>query len=524
MKIERTKNASRNIVFGCILKIYQIVVPFLMRSIMIYFMGVQYLGLNSLFTSILQVLNLAELGVGSAMAYSMYKPISEDDEMTICSLLKLYKTYYWIIGLIIATVGVLLTPFVPRLIKSDLPADLNIYVLYLLNLAVTVLSYWLFAYKNSLLQAHQRTDVVSKITFMTTLVQYTLQISVLAILKNYYIYVTVNLVTQALTNVIIAYVVTRIYPKYKPNGKLSAQMVKDINHRIRDLFTSKIGAVVVNSADTLVISAFLGLTALAIYQNYFFILNSIIGFVAIIFGACTAGIGNSIIVETKEKNFCDLKKLTFIIAWIAGFCTACLLCLYQPFMDIWVGKSFELEFSAIICFCIYYFIYEINQLLNTYKDAAGIWHEDRFRPLVTAFANLAMNLIMVQFWGIYGVLLSTIISMLLIGLPWLLHNLFTVLFAKQEMMPYLGRLLLYAAVTIVNCIATYLVCQLIHLGRWPLLIVRGIICCIVPNVFYFFAYHKLSEFKESVYLINKLARGKFLFFNKVAKNNNRDKG
>ena len=511
MKIERTRNATRNIIFGGILKVYQIIVPFLMRTAMIYFMGVQYLGLNSLFTSILQVLNLAELGVGSAMVYSMYKPIVEDDEITICALLKLYKIYYWLIGLVIAIAGIALTPFIPRLIKSDLPAGLNIYVLYLLNLAVTVLSYWLFAYKNSLLQAHQRTDITSKVTLLTTTLQYGIQLLVLILLKDYYIYIIVNLITQVLTNIITAYAATRMYPDYKPTGKLPKQMVQDINHRIRDLFTSKIGAVVVNSADTIVISAFLGLTALAVYQNYFYILNSIIGFVTIIFTACTAGIGNSIIVETKEKNFNDLKTFTFMIAWIAGFCTVCLLCLYQPFMEIWVGKELTLEFSAVICFCIYYFIYEINQLLNTYKDAAGIWHEDRFRPLITAFANLAMNLIMVQFWGIYGVILSTVLSMLLVGMPWLLHNLFTVLFTPKQLMPYLRRLVLYVGVAAVSCCVTYSICIPIHLNKWPLLLVRAVICCVIPNIIYLIAYYKLPEFRQSLKMMNKITKAKLPF-------------
>ena len=171
MKIERTKNASRNILFGIILKIYQIAVPFLMRTAMIYFMGVQYLGLNSLFTSVLQVLNLAELGVGSAMVYSMYKPIAEDDTKKICALMKLYRLYYRVIGFVIGGVGLVLTPFVPKLISGDVPSGLNIYILYLMNLAATVLSYWLFAYKNSLLQAHQRVDVVSKITLVTNTFQ-----------------------------------------------------------------------------------------------------------------------------------------------------------------------------------------------------------------------------------------------------------------------------------------------------------------------------------------------------------------
>ena len=240
MKIERTKNATRNILFGIILKVYQILVPFLMRTAMIYLMGVQYLGLNSLFTSVLQVLNLAELGVGSAMIYSMYKPIAEDNNTTICALMNLYRTYYRIIGAIIAAVGLFLTPFIPKLISGDVPQGINIYVLYLLNLGATVLSYWLFAYKNSILQAHQRVDIVSKVTLVTSTVQYALQLFVLWVFKNYYLYVVALLTTQALTNIITAICADKLYPQFKPAGKVATEEKKAINGRIKDLFTSKI--------------------------------------------------------------------------------------------------------------------------------------------------------------------------------------------------------------------------------------------------------------------------------------------
>ena len=205
-----------------------------MRTAMIYLMGVQYLGLNSLFTSVLQVLNLAELGVGSAMVYSMYKPIAEDDHVAICALMKLYRTYYRAIGLIIAVVGVALTPFIPHLISGDVPSDINIYILYLLNLGATVLSYWFFAYKNSIFQANQRTDVVSKITLVTNTVQYGLQIFVLWAFHNYYYYVIVMLATQAMTNIVTAIWADRIYPDFKPQGNVGKDKVREINHRKRE--------------------------------------------------------------------------------------------------------------------------------------------------------------------------------------------------------------------------------------------------------------------------------------------------
>lgn len=510
-KIERTKNATRNIIFGVILKAYQIIVPFLMRTALIYLMGVQYLGLNSLFTSILQMLNLAELGVGSAMIYSMYKPIAEDDNATICALMKLYRTYYRLIGLVIAVIGCILTPFIPKLISGDIPNGLNIYTLYLLNLGATVLSYWLYAYKNSILQAHQRTDVVSKVTLVTSTIQYALQLSVLWAFRNYYLYVIVMLATQAVTNIATAVVADKLYPQFKPKGALPKHDVQKINSRIRDLFTSKIGGIIVNSADTIVISAFLGLTALAVYQNYYFILTSITGFITIVFSAVTAGIGNSLVVETKEKNFKDLNVFTFIICWISGFCSCCFLNLYQPFMELWVGKDLMLNFSVVVCFVIYFYVCEVNQLLNTYKDAGGIWHEDRFRPLVTAIANLGMNLVMVQFWGLYGIILSTVLSMLLVGMPWLFHNLFTTMFEKKNMKKYLSSLAFYVLISIIACITSVAICEFINFGLWMTLIIRLIVCLIVPNVIFLIVYVRKSEFKQSVQLVNKMLHGKLNF-------------
>lgn len=507
-KIERTKNATRNIFFGIVLKAYQIMIPFFIRTAMIYFMGVQYLGLNSLFTSVLQVLNLVESGVGSAMVYSMYKPIAEDDYVTICALMKLYKHYYNVIGLVIAVVGCTLTPFIPKLISKDMPDDINVYILYLLNLGATVLSYWLLAYKSSILQAHQRIDIISKITLVTNTIQYGLQIIVLYAFHNYYYYVIVMLATQVMTNIIMAIYADKLYPDFKPIGELSKSEVKQINQRIKDLFTAKAGAIVVNSADTIIISAFLGLTVLAIYQNYYYIITAIIGFVAVGFSSITAGIGNSLVVETKEKNFNDLKKFTFIICWITGFCSCCLLNLYQPFMELWVGKDLMLSFSTVICFVIYYYVYEINQLLNVYKDAGGIWHEDRFRPLVTAIANLGMNFVMVQFWGIYGVILSTVLSMVFIGMPWLFYNLFSTLFERKYLVQYLRNLLLYIAISVFVCIITFFICKFLNFGLWKTLFIRGIVCCIIPNVIYVIAYHRKKEFKESLLLLDKMLYGK----------------
>lgn len=510
MKIERTRNAGRNIVFGIIQKVYTIIVPFIMRTAMIYLMGAQYLGLNSLFSSILQVLNLAELGVGGAIFYSMYKPIAEDDTERICALMALYKKYYRIIGLVILIVGLAISPFLPQLIKMDtVPSDVNVFVLYYLNLGATVLSYWLFAYKNCLIGAHQRNDISSKISMVSSTVTYVLQFAIIYFWRNLYAYTVIVLAVGIINNIITAAIVDQMYPQYKPAGKLTKSEVTEINHRVRDLFTSKIGGVVYNSSDTIVISAFLGMKVLAVFQNYFFIQTSIKGMIDIVFGSCTAGIGNSLVVESKEKNFNDLNKFTFIICWVGGFCVICLLCLYQPFMELWVGEDLMLDFTAVTCIAIYFYISQINMLLNLYKDAGGIWHEDRFRPLITSFVNLGLNLIFVGYIGIYGILLSTVLASTVIGMPWLLHNLFTVMFEKKYLKIYLKKVFLYTTVVAIVGMIVCFLCSFFSEGNLIIcLCIRGLICLILPNVLFYVIYRKVSEFRQSLTLLDKMTKGK----------------
>ena len=204
MKIERTKNATRNIMVNGMSQMMSLLIPFIMRSIILNFLGIEYLGLGGLFKSILSILNLAELGVGSAMVFSMYKPIAEDDTETICALMKLYRKFYRLIGLFILTVGLLLTPFLPNLINGEVTADVNLYVIYFMNLGNTVLTYWLFAYKNNLLCAHQRVDVSGKITMLIRLAEYLLKILVLVLFRNYYAYLVVQTISQVAINIFIA--------------------------------------------------------------------------------------------------------------------------------------------------------------------------------------------------------------------------------------------------------------------------------------------------------------------------------
>lgn len=505
MKIEKSKNASRNIIFGVLLKFYQILVPFLMRTIMMYAIGVQYLGLNSLFTSILQVLNLAELGVGSAMVFSMYKPIACNDETTICALMKLYRLYYRVIGGVILVVGMLLVPFLPRLIAEDVPANINIYYLYILNLLATVLTYWLFAYRNSILQAYQRQDLVSKVTLCTDTVKYLLQIMALVIFKNYYYYVVFVLITQILNNVATAIISRKVFPQYRPTGALPKQMIREINGRIRDLFTSKLGYTIVSSADTIVISAFLGLTILAKYQNYYFILSSIIGFVAIVYSSITAGVGNSMLTKSLEQNYKEFEVFTLLVSWVSGICISCFLTLYQPFMMLWMGKDMLLDFSMVIMFCIYFWVYEIVMMISVYKDAGGIWHEDRYRPLISGIVNLILNVIFVKFIGLYGVVLSTILSVLFISAPWVIKNVFKLIF-KSSPKKYVLKLCWNTLWIFISASVSFFASLVIKDGGFVTIIGKGIIAFSVFNLIFVTVIKRDENYDEALTMLLKVAR------------------
>lgn len=501
MKLERTKNASRNIIFGMVLNLYKIMVPFLIRTIMIYYLGMEYVGVSGLFKSILQMLNLAELGVGSAMVFSMYKPIAEDDTDTICALLHLYKKYYRYIGLIVLVIGVAVIPFLKYLIKGSVPDGLNLYTLYLMNLLATVSTYWFWTYRTSLFTAFQRVDIVSKVSMIVSTIEYALEIFFMIRFHSYYLYLTMNLISPIVVNIVGAILSARKYPQYKPIGQIEPEIVHNINQRVKDLFTSKVGSVIVNSADSIVISAFLGLTVLGIYNNYFYVITSVISIFIVIYNAVMAGIGNSLETESPEKNYLDFTKFTFLIAFMSGCCTCLFLCLYQPFMHLWVKEqSLMFGMSEVLCFCAYFYVYELISVMIQYKDAAGIWHEDRFRPLLTALTNLLLNILLVGKIGIFGVLLSTVISFLLVGMPWLIHNIFSLLFFRSPW-SYVKRILYYTLVTCIVCAVCYFSSLWISVDSWLALIFKGMYCAVIAFVFSWLLYHKLEEYHRAYSLI-----------------------
>ncbi len=513
MKLSKTQNAKRNIIAGVINKVITMILPFVVRSVIIYKLSADYLGLNNLFSSILQVLNLSEMGFSNAVVYSMYKPIADNDSKTICALMNFYRKVYRVIGFIVLGVGLLLLPFLGDLINGDYPQGINIYYLYLFYLVNTVLSYWMFAYKNAILNAFQRTDIISNVNTISLGGMYVAQIIILFTIRNYYLYVAMMPFFTVFQNLLIARESRRLYPKYVCEGTISDDTIYKIKKQVSGLMISKICAVSRNSLDSIFVSAFLGLTITAMYGNYYYVMNAVVAILNVIGNAFLAGVGNSIVTESREKNYSDLMKINFIYMWLSGWCTVCLLCLYQPFMELWVGEELMFSVPVVILFCIYFYSLEMGVIRGVYSDAAGLWWENRYRAIAESVANFVLNYIFGKFFGIAGIIFATLVSLLVINYGLGSQIVFKYYFKNGKLIEYFKYHSIYAFVTLVVCGVTYFITVDLPLDGILGLVVRILICGIVPNIISVLVYYKTRSYSVAIpWLLKVLHLNRILSF------------
>ncbi|MCH5342438.1 MAG: hypothetical protein J1E64_00255 [Acetatifactor sp.] len=497
MRLERKKNAIRNSIWGILNRAIALLGPFLIRTLIIYMLGVEYLGLSSLFTSILQVLSMAELGFGSAIAFSMYGPIANNDEELICQLLNLYRKIYKIVGIMILGIGIIFMPFLHLFIHEDVPANINIYYLYLLYLFNASVSYFMFAYKSVLFSAFQREDVISKIYSALLIVQYGAQAVVLVVFRNYYCYYILVPAISIANNIITNVLSKKYYPQYRPLGKVPDDILKDVKEKVSGTVVSKFCGMTRNTFDSIIISSFLGLTTVAIYGNYFYILSNIASVLVIFVTSMKAGIGNSVALESLEKNYRDYNKFTFMYSLIASWCAICLLCLYQPFMELWVGTENMFPFYIVILLCIYFLWQTMGDITNAYSGAVGLWWENRYRTIFESICNLLLNIFLGYFWGVFGIVLATVITLFFFNFIWQTKILFNNYFKQYSVVSYIWNYIKYIFVTTIVGVFCFSVCQLVNINLFADLMIRGILCIIIPCILFYIIYKKDSLFTET---------------------------
>ena len=365
MKLDFRKNTMRNMLANAANSGIRLLFPFLNRTLFLWLLGPAYLGLNGLFASVLGVLMLAELGFGTAVVCSMFKPVADDDRELLCAYLKFYRGVYRCVGAVIFLGGLALLPFIDRLVHGAVPPDIDLRVLYVIHLVNTAASYFLFAYRGVVLGAHHRNYVVTNIRTGVSVAQYVAVFLILLATRNYYHYVLATVVFTVVQNVLLVKASRRLFPDIEPRGELSREVRRKVVSDVKSIFMHKVGGVITNSTDNLVISAFLGLVAVAAYGNYYYVVTSVAGLVAVVYSSMIGGFGNKIYTESKEENFRLFMRMNRLCMSVVIFCAAMMTALYQPFMAVWVKGDAAIVRHALTpaLMVFYFYIMQSRQVL-----------------------------------------------------------------------------------------------------------------------------------------------------------------
>ena len=394
MRLDFVRNARRNVAAHVALNVAKTVLPFVNRTLLLWFMGVEYLGLNGLFASVLSVLSLAELGFGEAVESSLYKPVAEDDRTLVRAYLRTYRGIYRLIGSAVFLGGLLLVPFLPALVRGDVPADVDLRVLYLVHLACTASTYFVYAYRGPILGAHQRTDVAANIRTALLLLQYAVVIPIVVFVRNYYLYVAATAFFTVAANVLVVVAAKRLFPWAEPGGTLPDERRRKLFSDVRSILLNKVGGILSFQSNALVVSAFLGLGAVAVYGNYHYVMAAVAGFAGAMHGATAGGFGNRLHVEDRESNFALLLKASRLAMVAVAWASAMMLALYQPFMRIWTKGDPALvrHFATPLLMVLWFAVRQSRTILLSFKTGAAMWREDRWKAVAGGVADLAMNL------------------------------------------------------------------------------------------------------------------------------------
>ena len=503
----RTKNSIKNSIFGIGGQAINTLLSFISRTIFITMLGADYLGVNGLFSNILSMLSLAELGLGSAIIYNMYRPLAEGDERKLKALMSLYEKSYKIIGITIAIVGCLISPYLSYIIK-DTPNIPNLIIIYLMFLMNSVVSYF-YIYKSSIIMADQKNYIITVRQQIFTVLQVILQIVVLYITKNYLAYLLIQIICTFLMNFSISKKADKMYPflKSKNKEKLDSNEKKIIFKHVSATMSHKVGGVVVNGTDNILMSKFVGVYWVGLYSNYYMIISIINRFVGQIFTAITASVGHLNVKESKEKSYDVYKKILFINFWIYGFCSISLLSLFNPFIKLWLGDKFLLSSGIVVLIVTNFYLTGMRQSTITYNSTLGLFWNDRYKPWIEACINMIASIILLKKLGISGVFLGTLISSVTTSVwvdPYILfkHGF------NRNLSDYFKQYLKYMLITIISAVSTYKLNTLINGNSIGIFIVKCILTFIIPNLIFIVLTFKTDEFKYTKSMILGIVKRK----------------
>lgn len=502
--MSRIENTSKNFVFSLLATIITAVTSFVSRTVFIYTIGVDYLGASSLFTNILSMLSLTELGISSAIGFSLYAPLAHNDVPTIKSLMRFYKKAYQVIALVITVLGLSLLPFLKYIIKD--PGNIQhipfIYIVFLYN---TVISY-LFTYKTTLLAADQRGYVMTNMTSFISIITVAIQTVVLLLFRNYFIYLILGAVINTVQWYFINRRIFKLYPYLKEKNALplDQESKKVITKNVKAMVFHKFGELCINQTDNIIISSFISITAVGIYNNYYMVIGIINRFAQSIFSAATASLGNLIATESNERRYEVFKRYNFLGFWVFGWTGICLLILLNPFVELWLGKEFLIDNLTLGLVMLNYYLVGMRVTIGNVKMAAGLYAQDQWAPIAQAVINLVVSIWGAVNLGLAGVFLGTVVSS--VAIPCWYRPVIVYKYAFQRpVKEYFTRYALYFAVVVMNLLLVaginHWVIDAFIVNAYLSFVLKMFVCAIIPNVVIVLLFHHTEEFRYLYTLI-----------------------
>lgn len=498
----RVKSSLKNTGFTVVGQLIKELMAFVVRTVFIKTLAVEYLGVNGLFTNILSFLSLAEMGVGSALIFSMYKPVANHDEKKIQIYMGVYKRVYRWIGIGVLIVGFSLTPFLNYFIKDhpDIPKLELIYVLYVINTAAT----YFFAYKGSIFNADQRAYIVTNNTTVFTVIQSLARIVVLLLTHDFVLYLIVSVIVVYVQNIIIAVKADKQYPFIQEKCKehLSQEESEKLKKNIGALMLHRVGSVVLNSSDNLIISKFVGLVSVGLYSNYSLITNAIKTAFNLVMGAVTPSIGNLCAQESKAKIEQVHDAILLMNTWIIAFCSIALYELLNPFVMLWLGSEYLLSAGVVLTLVISFYVQCTMRTNEMFKTGAGLFWKDRYAPIAQCVINIVVSIALSIRYDIAGIFLGTTIAMLTtkfwVG-PYILYrDLF-----NKSVVKYFIHYAKYTLIGIVGAFFAHIINSFLPTSGILSFITKMCVCTLIPNSVFLLATFRTSEFRYIRKLIKR---------------------
>ncbi len=501
----RTKNSIKNTSVSFITNLLTIVIGLIAQGIFIKILGSEYLGINGLFSNIISMLGIVELGVGSAIIYHLYKPIAEEDIKKVKALMNFYKKCYTIIALIILTIGLMIIPYL-NLFIEEVTIDINISLVYILFIIEIVCSY-LLSYKRSIINANQKNYLVNFIHIGYLVILNILEIIVLVLTKNYYLYLGIKIVMRILENVGVTLLANKLYPYLKNNNeKLDENTKKDIFQKVKALFFHKIGGFIVLGTDNIIISKFIGIIEVGLYSNYYMIIDAVEKLFGQVIRVITPSVGNMLVKESSEKSFEIFKRVRFLNFWIATFSGISLLVVMNSFITVWIGSKYLLATCVLIVLVLNYYAKSMRSCHMIFKEAAGIYYEDRYIPLLESVLNIVASLILLKYFGLAGIFMGTIISSLALYCISYPKYVYKKLF-NRSYLNYTKETLGYLSIFLVLAVITYKISRLIVISNAFLsLIINCLIAVVIPNLVLLIIFWHTDNFKYYLNLLKSFKK------------------